>query len=302
MFSNYKSRSKIVCYISVLFLLMLCFGSPVIAAEPQDVSSLFYLQGKMPSILPFLLVYMLAFLLIALFLANACFSWQKIKYSIELMEAFMVEKLYHADKISPISHVAYREFKSGLLEEELTLGDKTVSHRGVYLLECNPPERIDIVSLHLMENIAQKWNRPLLYLGRNQQGILEGIMKNDEVQDMELSRFERYLSPFLFLLPALHPDPEIILEAAKKLKQHSSLGAVIIEDLNSNIDIRKYLQKSELNKFIGISKELRLPVFILFPGGGSCKISDAAYQEEKESALFSVGEIKMEKGNEIYTI
>ncbi len=294
--------NKIVCYIAVLFLLMLWFGTPALAAESQNVSSLFYLQGKMPPILPFVLVYMLVFSLVALFLANAFFSWLKVKHSIELLEAFVVEKLYQPDEVSPISLVAYREFKSGLLEDELIIGSKCISHRGVYLLKCNPPDRIDLASLHLMENISRKWKRPLLYLGRNEQGIMEVLMKDFDLQDKEMTYFERHLSPYLFLLPSLHPDPENVFKAAKKLKRNSNLGAVIIEHMNYPDDIKKYLVASEMNKFAEISQNLRIPVFILYPGGDSHNISENSFIGENSDDLFSAGEIKLEKGNEIFAI
>lgn len=294
--------NKIVCYIAVLFLLMLGFGASALAAEPQDVSSLFYLQGKMPSILPFILLYMLAFSLVALFLANAFFSWQKVKHSIELLEAFMVDKLYRTEEISAISPVAHREFKSGLLESELIIGGKVINHRGVYLLECNPAGRIELAALHLMENIAGKWNRPLLYMGRTEQGIMKGLMKESEIQDQELSNFEKYLSPYLFLLPALLPDPEKVLKAAGKMKKNSNLGAIVIEDLNCCSVTNEYLQKSMIERFAEISQSLRLPVFIVYPGGRTRSFSNIASDMEKYGELLSTGEIRVKKDNEIYTI
>lgn len=292
--------NKIVCSLAVLFLLMQCFGTPVLAAEPQDVSSLFYLQGKMPAILPFILVYMTAFSLSALFLANAYFSWQKTARIIELMEAFIVDKLYREEETSLISNVDQKEFRSGLLESELILGEKVVHHRGVYLLKCNPADKIELAVIHLMENIVGKWNRSVLYMGRNRQGILEGLKEDEQIQEREFNNFKKYLSPYLYFLPAICPNPDKILKAARKLKQNSDLGAVVIEDLNCINDIREFTGKSELKQMAEISLSLRLPVFIVCPEGSSCDTVDSSSIMERHFKLFSAGEIRIDRGRETY--
>ena len=293
--------NKIVYIIAILFLIIFNLTGSCYAAGASDVSSLFYIQGKMPSILPFLLLYMLGFSFVALFLANAYFIWLKTEQRIKLLEAFAVDKLYKRKNLSESGNQLDNHLIRGILEDNIILGGNRIRHCGVYLLGCKDDSNITVSVIRLMENITAKWNRPILYTGHKEPGILESILKIKDYQETELRKFEKKLSRYLFMLPAFHPNPDKIIKAAHKLKKETDLGAIVIENTISGLDLKEIFNESVLKKFFKISWELKLPVFIVYREDKGKAVTKT--QQLNVSCPFLItGEINLETENEIHTV
>jgi len=291
-------------YRSVIFIILLVVvsGGRAFADRTPDVSSLFYVREVMSSLQPLLLLHLITLTLVVIFLANAVFAWLKLEYRIKLLEAFTVKKIIPLEKHKAPATPDSVEFKSGLLEDELLLGGRHIYHRGLYILGCGSLNRITLATVRLMEKIIEKWRRPVLYSGKKESALLKDLLDASDFKRNELKRFENILSRRLFMLPILTVDPDIIHRAVLRLKNETSLGAVLIEDIESNEKMSQYWRPKNISRLSEVSNALGVPIFVL---GSEEKggIFDHLRRIHSEAPdVFNLGEIKCSKDNEIYVI
>ncbi|MCD4784448.1 MAG: hypothetical protein K8T10_11560 [Candidatus Eremiobacteraeota bacterium] len=266
----------------------------------ENTHSLFYIRGHVPVLLPFVLLWMILFAFVAPALLNGYFSWLRIERRLRLFEKFAVQRLILKKESHPINPIDSYEFISGIYEDKIEMGKLKIGHEGVFLLSCENREKMSVAISGLVEKITSKWNRSVIYSGREESSLFADVLREPLTRRDQMRHIEEKIAPYLHILPAFVPDPDTIYNSIKKPDRSLHPCAVIIEDAGYKPLVNVYKNSDAMRKLDEISGILKLPIFII---GGNDKgrlFNEIAGEEEKLSILSGIGTIKVGKGNEIY--
>lgn len=284
----------------IIFIFTLVHADAVFAGKIDGTHSLFYVRGPVPVIVPFVLLWMILFAFVILALLNGYFSWLSIERRLKLFEKFAVQRLIPKKESPPINPVDPYELISGIYEDEIEMGKLKISHRGVFLLSCENRDKLSIAISGLIEKITSKWNRAVVYSGREESGLFADILRDPHSRREQIRYIEKNIAPYLYILPAFVPDPDTIYNSIKKSGRSLHPCAVIIEDIGYKLLLNIFKKSDAIRKLDEISGILNLPIFIVGENDKGRIFNEISGNEEKLSILSGIGIIKVGKGNEIY--
>jgi len=293
-----KNIGKIL--LPVIWVILLVCASPVFAEKIEGTHSLFYVRGPVPVIIPFVMLWMVLFALVILAILNGYFSWLNMERKLRLFERFAVERMIPGKKSPSINPLDSYEFFSGIYEDEIEMGKLRIGHEGVFLLSCENRDKMSVAISELIRKITSRWNRAVIYSGREESGLLADILKDPRTRRDQIRHIEEEIAPYLHILPAFVPDPDTIYESIKKSGRKLHPCAVIIEDTEYKPLTDVYKEASTIKKLDEVSRVLNLPILIVSGKEKGRLFNDISRQEDKTSILAGTGTIKVGKGNEIY--
>jgi len=255
--------NKWVCFFITL-ILAFCSGfciKPAFAAEIPDIHSLFYIRQSV-SYYDFLLLVFIVFLWIALLAAvMSVFSLILSVLRVGEVEAFLVKKLYHVKQND--AFCKGMNLLGAVSSNDVVVAGRTVPRQGISFIRCGGTGQSSGVVYSILDGFVSGRKKPVLYWGKNQQGILSDTISTVKPDREALRRMAAVLTRGLLIAPSLEPDPDKMAVMLKKSCLNSGAGALILEDPGNGF-LRNYLSVDKRGeKLSRLSEAFHLPVLIV---------------------------------------
>lgn len=287
--------------VSGMALIFCLISEPAFGAVGEN-NSLFYIHDSAYTSSPLTIFLFLTFGLVLLAVLNMFFSWQRSLYIMGSLETRFLSGLNRGGKRAGFEPVNSKVFSRSFLESTVKFGSITLLHNGLYLFYCDDPKKISAVVCRVAHRIISSWQRSLLYVGRNEAGLMKDILLESDRLEDDIRAMGPVLSESMLILPLLNPDPAQVDEIVAMQKDVHTPGSVILEDMGYESFSKLYSEESSLNRLGKIAEIRRIPIIIV-----TCSSDGYLYRAiwENESlrrCFDGVVHLKVGKGNEIYAV
>ncbi|MCE1245506.1 MAG: hypothetical protein LWY06_02555 [Firmicutes bacterium] len=254
---------KSVCFLITLTLVLWAGlrALPVFAVEISDIHSLFYIRQSV-SYYDFILLVFIVLLWIGLAAAvMAGFSLIISGLRVSAAEAFLVDRLSPVK--APGGFISGHNLITPVLSVDVAIGGNKAAPGGVSIVRYPEGGEASGVMYDVISKLFTGWKKPVIYWGRNQKGMLSGIIAETKPGREEIRKIAEVLTRGVLIAPILEPDPAGMSGIVKKALISADAGALIIEDPGNGF-LRNYLSADGRGmKLRELSEAFRLPVFII---------------------------------------